>query len=246
MTQDELAKKMGYKSRSSINKIELGLTDIPQSKITAFARALHTTPAHLMGWDAPSKEYVENLSAGNVTPISEERKIAFKILLSGEPLEDALERLKTQGRSTESVISISCEYELLEKLEIVPPPHKKRIPILGRVSAGVPLAAVEDIEGYEWVDDASLDYGLIVKGDSMIGARICEGDIIFVDRDAEVSNGDIVVALINDDDTLIKRFYRYGEEIILRPENPTQTEQHYRVQEVQILGKVKEAKYRVR
>ena len=51
LTQEELAKKLGYKTRSSINKIESGLSDIPQSKIAAFAKALNTTPAELMGWD---------------------------------------------------------------------------------------------------------------------------------------------------------------------------------------------------
>ena len=50
MSQDELAKKLGYRSRSSINKIELGINDLPQSKIQAFSDALSTTPAHLMGW----------------------------------------------------------------------------------------------------------------------------------------------------------------------------------------------------
>lgn len=51
MTQEQLADKMGYKSKSSINKIEIGENDIPQSKIVRFAEALHTTPAYLMGWD---------------------------------------------------------------------------------------------------------------------------------------------------------------------------------------------------
>lgn len=51
MSQDELAKKIGYNSRSSINKIELGINDIPQSKIKAIADALLTTPAYLMGWE---------------------------------------------------------------------------------------------------------------------------------------------------------------------------------------------------
>ena len=55
MSQDELAKKMGYKSRSTINKIELGINDITQSKIIAFAKALHTTPAYLMGWEEEQK-----------------------------------------------------------------------------------------------------------------------------------------------------------------------------------------------
>jgi len=54
MTQDELAKKLDYKSRASINKIELGFTDITQSKIAAFAKALDTTPAYLMGWENES------------------------------------------------------------------------------------------------------------------------------------------------------------------------------------------------
>ena len=50
-TQEELATKMGYKSKSTINKIELGINDIPQSKIVQFAEVLGTTPAHLMGWN---------------------------------------------------------------------------------------------------------------------------------------------------------------------------------------------------
>lgn len=50
-TQEELAKKMGYKSKSTINKIEMGINDIPQSKILIFAEVLGTTPAYLMGWD---------------------------------------------------------------------------------------------------------------------------------------------------------------------------------------------------
>ena len=49
-TQEELAKRMGYKSKSTINKIEMGINDIPQSKIVKFAEVLGTTPAHLMGW----------------------------------------------------------------------------------------------------------------------------------------------------------------------------------------------------
>ena len=55
LTQEELAKKMGYKSKSTINKIELGINDIPQSKIFQFAEVLDTTPAYLMGWDEEEK-----------------------------------------------------------------------------------------------------------------------------------------------------------------------------------------------
>ena len=55
-TQEELAKRMGYKSKSTINKIEMGINDIPQSKIVMFAEVLGTTPAYLMGWNDEIKE----------------------------------------------------------------------------------------------------------------------------------------------------------------------------------------------
>lgn len=55
LTQEELAKMMGYKSKSTINKIELGINDIPQSKILQFANVLGTTPAYLMGWEDEEK-----------------------------------------------------------------------------------------------------------------------------------------------------------------------------------------------
>lgn len=58
MTQEELAKRMGYKSKSTINKIELGINDIPQGKISKFAEVLLTTPTHLMGWE--EEEEVNN------------------------------------------------------------------------------------------------------------------------------------------------------------------------------------------
>ena len=56
-TQEELAKRMGYKSKSTINKIEMGINDIPQSKIVQFAEVLGTTPAHLMGWNQEEEKY---------------------------------------------------------------------------------------------------------------------------------------------------------------------------------------------
>ena len=55
LTQEDLAKMMGYKSKSTINKIELGINDIPQSKIVQFAEVLGTTPAELMGWKEDEK-----------------------------------------------------------------------------------------------------------------------------------------------------------------------------------------------
>lgn len=124
---------------------------------------------------------------------------------------------------------------------------KKRIPILGRIPAGSPIIAIERIEDYEDTDDPEIDFCLRVTGNSMIGARIYEGDIVYVDMDAEIENGDIVVALVDGENATIKRFYRRGENIVLKPENSTMKELVFRPEnkDFRIIGKVKEVKFKV-
>lgn len=63
MSQDDLAKKLGYKSRSSINKIERDASGLPQSKIVAIANALNTTPAYIMGWESDKSETSKKIDA---------------------------------------------------------------------------------------------------------------------------------------------------------------------------------------
>lgn len=70
MTQEELALKLGYKSKSSINKIEIGVQDLPQKKIEAFAKALETTPAELMGWAEPPKSGFTFVAPSSLDEIS--------------------------------------------------------------------------------------------------------------------------------------------------------------------------------
>ena len=66
LTQEELAVRVGYQTKSAINKIELGLRDLPQKKIAAFADALGTTPGHLMGWDTPKPATDQGAIAGKI------------------------------------------------------------------------------------------------------------------------------------------------------------------------------------
>lgn len=66
MSQDELAQKLGYKSRSSIYKIEKGINDIPQSKIVAFAESLNTTPEYLMGWETEQAQRTVELTDNEI------------------------------------------------------------------------------------------------------------------------------------------------------------------------------------
>lgn len=70
LSQDELAQKLGYKSRSTINKIEMGKNDITQSKIKAFAEALETTPSYLMGWEDEEGNSTLEKKYDNIVPIT--------------------------------------------------------------------------------------------------------------------------------------------------------------------------------
>ena len=98
---------------------------------------------------------------------------------------------------------------------------EEKIPLVGTIACGEPIWAEENIEEYispPYGTDA--DYCLKCRGDSMINARIMDGDIVFVKRTEEVKNGQIAVVLIDNEATL-KRFYRYDNAIVLNAENPS-------------------------
>lgn len=96
------------------------------------------------------------------------------------------------------------------------------IPVLGRVTAGVPILAVEEIETYIPVSESIRRgrelFALRVMGESMINAGILSGDIVIVHRTPVANNGDIVVAMIEDEAT-VKRFYKEDGHFRLQPEN---------------------------
>lgn len=99
------------------------------------------------------------------------------------------------------------------------PVERRRIPMLGQIAAGQPITADEEHDCYVEADAERADFCLRVKGDSMIGARIYDGDIVFIHAQPDVDDGEIAVVLIDDEATL-KRVYKMGDRIILRAENP--------------------------
>lgn len=110
------------------------------------------------------------------------------------------------------------------------------VPLLGVVTAGLPILAVENIEGYlPWEADEDC-FALRVRGDSMIEAGIFDGDKLIVRPQSTADNGEIVVALLGDEAT-VKRLKKQGAEIWLMPENPNYEPIDGR--QAQILGKVK-------
>lgn len=96
------------------------------------------------------------------------------------------------------------------------------VPLLGRVPAGDPVTAVEEVEGYLPVLGRVSGHGLFalrVRGESMRGAGILDGDVVVVRRQGTADSGDIVVALVGDEAT-VKRLRRNGRRVELQPENP--------------------------
>lgn len=129
------------------------------------------------------------------------------------------------------------------------PTHK--IPILGHISAGLPLYAEEHVEGYIYTElnGGNEYFGLRVKGDSMTAARICEGDIIIVRKQETVEDGEIAVVMVGDDDATVKRFHKNGSTVMLTPQsyNPVHQTQVYDLRQtnIRIVGKVIRVQYDV-
>ncbi|MGI6180998.1 MAG: transcriptional repressor LexA [Agathobaculum sp.] len=97
-----------------------------------------------------------------------------------------------------------------------------RVPILGRVTAGLPILAVEEHTGYVPFEPAASGgeyYALRIRGDSMTGAAILDGDLVIVRRDVQARNGDIVIALLEDEATC-KTLHITRDGVWLMPENP--------------------------
>lgn len=127
----------------------------------------------------------------------------------------------------------------LNRAITLPDDRSIRVPLVGTVTAGQPILAVEEIEGYIPFRSRSLYskdlFALRVQGESMIDAGILDGDIVIIRRTPAAENGDIVVALVEDEAT-VKRFYKEAGHYRLQPENDTM--EPIIVDSVSILGRV--------
>ncbi|WP_407311014.1 transcriptional repressor LexA [Desulfosporosinus sp. SB140] len=111
-------------------------------------------------------------------------------------------------------------YEKIENMDSL-----KKIPLLGTIAAGFPILAQEHIEDYEYVPEKlGIDFCLRVKGDSMINARILDGDIVYIRQQPDVENGEIAAVLIDGEEATLKRIYKSNGSITLHFENPNYTD----------------------
>lgn len=193
-SQEKLSELCGYNSRSTINKIEMGINDIPQSKLQKIADVLGVSPSYLInGEDKDGNTVTEKNTDNTVTAV--------------------------------------------------------RIPVYGRVAAGIPMDAIEDVIDFEDIPaDMSKGgeyFALQIKGDSM-KPRMFDGDVVIVRKQSDADTGDTIIALINGHDACCKRLRKYYDGAIdLISTNPNYEPLHFEASEVEkepvvILGKVVE------
>lgn len=188
--QEDLATRLGYKSYTTIQKWESGVSDPPLKIVHALADLFRIDIHDLTNRDL-------ELSGSKTAPIP------------GVP-------------------------------NIIPIPEMRRIPLLGTIACGEPILAAENVEEYISIPKELLgDFALTCKGDSMINARIFDGDIVYIRQQEEVQNGEIAAVLVDNEATL-KRVRLFPDHIALEPENPMYKPLVYWNEEmnsIRILGK---------
>ena len=148
--------------------------------------------------------------------------------------------LKTDEMGSYNPVSVSDDVFSIPN--IIPLPETKEIPLIGTIACGEPILAEENIEGYVKLDkNIDAEFALRCKGDSMIGARIRNGDIVYIHEQQDVENGEIAAVLIGDEATL-KRVFKYPEKnmLVLKAANPDWEDFIYTGEElenIRILGK---------
>ncbi len=200
--EHEIARFIG--ERNGFSEKSNGRTMIGD-KIKSLRRERGITLEELAVAIGTSKQTIHRYETGTISNIPPEKVVAMAEALGTTPSElmgwNVPEDMASYGTSSVKI---------------------KRLPILGAISCGVPIYAEEEHESYAVAEGGvNADFCLRASGDSMIGARIFDGDIVFIRSQSEVNNGEIAAVIINDEATLKRVYYYPGEQkLILSPENP--------------------------
>ena len=194
LTLEQVGNVVGV-GKSTVRKWETGqIANMRRDKIAKLAEALNTTPAYLMGWE------------------DEANYLPTEWLAHFSTTEDAVRAYQAmeEDRAKEFPLPTGAL-----------PITTQRVPMLGTIRAGEPTFADSDFDSYVEVGaGVRCDFALRVAGDSMVNARILDGDIVFVRQQDTVNDGEIAAVLIDDDATLKRVRFLPGDLLMLQPENP--------------------------
>ncbi len=168
---------------------------------------------------------------------------------TGAPITPSIKTFNAVASATNTTVNellsfidgnISLDESFPMPSNIIPMPAMRKVPLVGSIACGTPILAEENCDGEVDVPDhVRADFALRCKGDSMINARIFDGDIVYIRQQESVEHGEIAAVLIGDEATL-KRVYIYDDCISLEAENPQYKPMVYRGEEmnnIRILGK---------
>ncbi|SFK58245.1 transcriptional repressor LexA [Shimia haliotis] len=121
--------------------------------------------------------------------------------------------------------------------------HARELPVMGKIAAGVPIEAISHVDHHvavpgQMLAPGSSHYALEVKGDSMIDAGINDGDVVIISETTTADNGDIVVALVEDQEATLKKFHHNGTSIALEAANPAYETRVFPEDKVKVQGKL--------
>jgi repressor LexA len=172
-----------------------------------------------------SKQTIHRYENGTITNVPPEKVVGLANALGTTPAE-----------------LMGWDMEPITSYENVTPMAVKSLPVLGEIACGMPIYAEERHESFVSVSDKfDADFCLTARGDSMTGARIFDGDVVFIRSQSTVENGEIAAVILGDEATL-KRVYYYPneEKLVLSPENPRYAPLVYvgrELENVKIIGK---------
>lgn len=173
------------------------------------------------------------VTPSTISSIIERDNAGIKITL----LNDICKELRV---SPEIFFEDFASSKLYSAENTLPLPKTKKVPLVGTIACGEPITAVENVECYvDMTEDIHADFCLRCKGDSMINARIFDGDIVYIRQQPDVENGEIAAVLIDGEATL-KRVFKHFNGVELRAENPTFKSLYYsgyEAENIKILGK---------
>lgn len=170
------------------------------------------------------------------------REIAEAVgLASSSTVHGHLARIESKGYIRRDPTKPRAIEILDEEENDIPKESARYAPVIGKVTAGLPITAVENIEEFIPLPHSSAApddnlFVLVIEGESMIEAGILDGDMVIVKQQNTAQNGEIVVAMTEENEATVKRFFKDKDHIRLQPENATMDPLVY--QDVTILGKV--------
>lgn len=221
MSVDELAARLG-KNRATVYRYERGdIENMPVNVLEPLAEVLQTTPAYLMGWTPDDYDWERDLDH-RLDSVYGPRWDAVLKNCGGDYSKAWQAWRDIDREQAEEARKMAAEDK---KKPTIPPgfmplPEMKKVPLIGAIACGDPITAIQNREGdVNAPVNMHCDFALKCQGESMIGAGIHDGDVVYIRIQPEVENGEIAAVRIGEEATL-KRVYLHSDYIELRPENP--------------------------